>query len=152
MSTPVGIIKKFVKTLVDTESTGTAAVNEAFKAVGATSYSALQSAFNQARNSSSNNQNFLEQSCGVRINNTDTGAITGSDAGGSTAKTAASIVPETAAAAELTSAQYNSFTKNGLTVNVTYHTVSDNDAGEAFNYSGDTYLAKQRLVTRALYN
>ncbi len=129
MSTPVGIIKKFVKTLVDTESTGTAAVNEAFKAVGATSYSALQSAFNQARNSSSNNQNFLEQSCGVRINNTD--------AGTSTAKTAA---------------QYNSFTKNGLKVNVTYHTVSDTDAGEAFGCSGATYLAKQRLVTRALYN
>ncbi len=100
-----------------------------FKAVGATNYSALQSAFNQARNSSSNNQNFLEQSCGVRINNTD--------AGTSTAKTAA---------------QYNSFTKNGLKVNVTYHTVSDTDAGEAFGCSGATYLAKQRLVTRALYN
>ena len=34
MSTPVGVIRKFVKALVETKKTGTDAVNEALKAVG----------------------------------------------------------------------------------------------------------------------
>ena len=148
MSTPVGIIKKFVKTLVETKSTGTDAANAAFKAVGAGNYAAFNSAFSSAKSGYSN-QDFLEQVCGIRLNNTDTGAITGSDAGGKTTKTAESIVPETAKAKELTNAEYNSFTKNGLTVNIEYE---EGDGGKNFGYDSETYLAKQKLVTRALYN
>ena len=156
MSTPVGIIKKFVQALAATKNTGTTALNEAFKAVGATSSSAFLSKFRSAQSGLSY-QDFLEQKCGVRINNDDTGAITGSDAGGKVTKTDESIMPETAAAKELTAAQYKSFTKNGLTVNVTYDELDEeelDDLGIAskFNYSSATYLAKQKLVTRALYN
>ncbi len=150
MSTPVGIIKKFVDALTKTTKTGTEAVDEALKVFGINGgYSVFKQKFQSDLNGKSD-QDFLEQICGVRLNNKDTGAITGSDAGGSTTKTAESIVPETAAAKELTDAQYNSFTKNGLTVNVTYDTSTA--PGKEFNYDSETYLAKQKLVTRALYN
>ena len=155
MSTPIGIIRKFVKTLVETDKTATEAADEAFKAVGAGTYSAFKSAFNTARSNYSSYQDFLEQVCGIRLNNKDTGAITGSDAGFSkTQKTAESIMPETAAAKELTDAEYNSFTKNGLTVNVTYENITDGSDYRLsnFNYDTETYLAKQKLITRALYN
>ncbi|MBR6888268.1 MAG: hypothetical protein IKN16_07450 [Selenomonadaceae bacterium] len=157
MSTPVGVIKKFVKTLVETKKTGSDAIDEAFKAVGAVRYDVFKSKYGtELRNTlyyqTSGAQTFAEQNCGIRINNEDTGAITGSDAGGKTTKTAESIVPESAKAVKLTDAEYNSFTKNGLTVNVTYAEKDDKDVDEKFNYSGETYLAKQKLVTRALYN
>jgi len=151
MSTPVGVIKKFVKALINTDKQGTDAVDVAFKAVGAVNYDVFKEKFTSAQSGLST-EDFLEQKCGIRVNNKDTGAITGSDAGGKTTKTAESIVPETAKAVSLTKAQYNSFTKNGLKVNVIYHEVSDTDAGENFGYSSATYLAKQKLVTRALYN
>ena len=155
MSTQVGVIKKFVKTLIETNKTGTEAIDEAFKAVGAVRYDVFKSKFESDKKSYSADyyrQNFSEQSCGIRINNTDTGAITGSDAGGKTTKTAESIVPETAKAEKLSKAEYNSFTKNGLTVNVTYNEKDDSQVDAKFNYSGATYLEKQKLVTRALYN
>ena len=136
---------------METNKTGTEAADEAFKAVGAISYSVFKEKYRSAAYGV-NYQDFAEQNCGVRITNTDTGAITGSDAGGKTTKTAESIVPETAKAVKLTNAQYNSFTKNGLTFNINYVEKSDVDAGEKFNYSGATYLAKQKLVARALYN
>ncbi len=160
MSTPVGIIKKFVKTLVETKKTGEEAVNEALAAVGVHgeyndygeygSYYRFRQEFEDAQSNYSN-QDFLEQVCGVRINNKDTGAITGSDAGGKTTKTAESIIPESSKATKLTNAQYNSFTKNGLKVNVTYSNNYRYD-GSSFNNNMDKYLEKQRLVVRALYN
>ena len=155
MSTPVGVIKKFVKTLIETKKTGSDAIDEAFKAVGAVRYDVFEQKFQEDKKSYQpdyNLQKFAEQGCGIRINNEDTGAITGSDAGGKTTKTAESIVPETAKAVKLTDAEYNSFTKNGLTVNVTYAEKDDKNVDEKFNYSGATYLEKQKLVTRALYN
>jgi len=88
MSTPVGIIKNFVETLTTTKKTGTAAIDEALKSVGAKNLSTLKSKFNSALDEASSAKDFLEKNCGVRITNEDTGAITGSDAGGSTTKTA----------------------------------------------------------------
>ena len=157
MSTPVGVIKKIVKTLIETKSTGTDAVDAAMKAVGAIRYDVFKSKYETELwetpyYQTSGAQTFAEQNCGIRINNKDTGAITGSDAGGKTIKTAESIIPESTKAVSLTKAQYNSFTKNGLTVNITYNEKADKDVDEKFNYSGATYLAKQKLVTRALYN
>ena len=151
MSTPVGVIKKFVKALINTDKQGTEAVDEAMKAVGAIRYDVFEQKFSSDESGLSR-KDFLEQVCGVRINNNDTGAITGSDAGGKTVNSAESIIPESTKAKELTKAQYNSFTKNGLTVNVSYDEKNDKDVDEKFNYSGATYLAKQKLVTRALYN
>ena len=153
MSTPVGIIKKFVKTLVETNKTGTEATDAAFKAVGAGNYTAFKSEFLSAKKNYKSAQDFCEQGCGIRINNKDTGAITGKDAGGKTEKTSESIIPESATAKELKSAEYNSFTKNGLTVNVEYEDgYGGKRYGKYFDYDEETYLAKQKLVVRALYN
>ena len=142
MSTPVGIIKNFVEALTNTSKTGTAAVDEAFKAIGAKSYKTFKSKFSSAYDKASSAKDFLEKNCGVRITNTDTGAITGSDAGGSTTKTAESIVPEDSTAKSLTSAEYKSFTKNGLKVNITYDTYEDDSS----------FKKKQRYIASALYN
>lgn len=153
MSTPVGIIKKFVKTLVETSKTGTEATDAAFKAVGAGNYTAFKSEFTSAKKNYKSTQDFCEQGCGIRINNKDTGAITGKDAGGKTEKTAESIMPESATAKELKAAEYNSFTKNGLTVNVEYADgYGGKMYGKYFDYDEETYLARQKLVVRALYN
>ena len=108
------------------------------KAVGAGNYNTFKEKFISDQTGLST-QDFLEQICGVRINNKDTGAITGSDAGSKTTKTAESIVPESSAAKVLTDDEYNSFTKNGLKVNIIY-------AGS------DADKAKQRLAVSALYN
>ena len=78
MSTSLGIIKKFVDTLVKTSKSGTEAADEAFKAVGAVNYSTFRNKIYTARQSYSSAQDFLEIVCGIRINNKDTGAITGS--------------------------------------------------------------------------
>ncbi|MBR0061207.1 MAG: hypothetical protein IJP68_06970, partial [Selenomonadaceae bacterium] len=69
-------------------------------------------------------------------NNTDTGAITGSDAGGSTTKTAVSVIPET------DSKKYplgTTFTKQGLTVIIPEKIVDDSigtKADKEFMISG----------------
>lgn len=153
MSMPVEIIQRFVKTLTETKNQGTAAVNEAFKAVGAGNYDTFAAQF-KANQINMSSKDFLEQYCGIfLIDNKDTGAITGSDAGYSkTVKTVDSIVPESAKAVNLTEAEYDSFKKNGLTVNVTYDIKSDVDTGKNFGYSNTTYLEKQKFVTRAVYN
>ena len=112
-------------------------------------YSTLKNKFYKAKSGYSN-QDFLEQICGVRRNNTDTGAITGSDAGGSVTKTSDSIIPESSTAKELSSSEYNSFTKNGFTVNITYDEPSS--VGSEYNYEVSNYVDKQKLVVKKLYN
>lgn len=150
MSTPVGTIKRFVEALTTTSNTGETAVNDALKQFGISNYSALKNSFSTDRSAASSDTNFLEQNCGVRLGNTDTGAITGSDAGGSTTKTAESIIPESAPAVELTAAQYNSFTRNGLTVNITYDEPAT--VGSDYDYEVSNYIDKQKLVVKNLYN
>ena len=159
MATQVDVIKSLVQSLISAGKSGTtgdAALTSFLNTYGLSNYAALKTKFVDALSGYSSAQTFLEQVCGIRVNNTDTGAITGSDAGGSTTKTSDSIIPESTAAVELTEAEYSSFTKNGLTVNVTYndslYTDASYNAGSKFNNDVDVYLAKQRLVVRALYN
>ncbi len=165
MSTPIGVIKKFVNALTTTKKRGTAAVDVALKAVGAESYAALKSEIATAKSDASyQDKDFLLQKCGINIDNEDTGAITGSDAGGSTVKSSKYVVPENTTVysssgsittvttiTELTREQYNSFVSDGLSVNVTYKEVSNKVAGKNFNKDSATYLTKQRFVTSALY-
>lgn len=151
MSTPIGIIHNFVEALTTTSKTGTAAVDEALKAVGAKNYLTFKANFVSAQSGLSTEQ-FLKKYCGIDITNTDVGAITGSDASGKasgkTTKTAENIVPESSKLKEPTDEQYSSFTKNGLKVNVTYEFDSYGDAN--YSYSRELYLLKQLIVTRAL--
>ena len=58
---------------------------------------------------------FLKEYCGITLVNEDTGAITGSDAGGETEKTAESIVPETGKLEDLYAPNSSATTIKGLT-------------------------------------
>ena len=68
------------------------------------------------RRKSSNGDSFFKDYCGIVIENPDTGAITGSDSGGSATKTAESVVLENGALD--TSYVKNEFTVNGLTIKI----------------------------------
>ena len=87
---------------------------------------------------------FLADKCGIDLDNDDTGAITGSDAGGSTTKTASGIVPESGA---LNSSTDDSFTVNGLKVKLGYfYTDYDATSISYSSLSNDT----QRYIWKAL--
>lgn len=88
-------IKNFMKVLNKTKKTGTEALDAAVKSVSKfSSWSQLISTMvSDCKSYAGNGTAFLQQMCGINLSNSDTGAITGSDAGGSF-KTAESIVPE----------------------------------------------------------
>ena len=92
------VIKKFMASLDTTTLSGKAALDEAIKA--ATNYfNNIETAIKQMVADSKNAKNsndFLKKYCGIILDNDDTGAITGKDAGGSKTKTDSSIVPEKA--------------------------------------------------------
>ena len=80
-----------------TTLSGTAALDEAISSASNGKFSttsALVENFLSDLDSSTSATAFLSDYCGIILNNTDTGAITGADAGGDTVKTAESIVPE----------------------------------------------------------
>lgn len=112
------VIKKFVESLDKTSLRGTSAVDEAVRACSKfTSYSDLMNHFLADRNNASSGDDFLKRYCGINLDNADTGAITGADAGGSVVKTAESIVPESGSGKSVYPPS-NSFSYKGLTVNV----------------------------------
>ena len=116
MATAQNVIKNFMHVLDTTSSSGTAALDEAVRAV-----SNFKS-WNELRNTMISDRiaygsdwtSFLKDTSGIILGNSDTGAISGSDAGGST-KTAESIVPESGSIKYPTG---TSFTSHGLTVNI----------------------------------
>ena len=114
-TTQQDVIKKFMSSLDKTNSSGTAALNEAIKACSNSKYTTIQSVIDQMVadcQKTNNATNFLKNYCGIDLSNKDTGAITGADAGGSMTKTAESIVPEDSSFIALTD---SSFRTNGLT-------------------------------------
>ena len=117
MATAQSVIKDFMQSLDNTNQKSTNALDNAVKSVSKfSSWSELKetmlsdiSAYN------GNYTGFLNDMCGIILDNDDTGAITGSDAGGGSTKNAESIVPESGSWNYPTS---NSFTIQGLTVKV----------------------------------
>lgn len=85
-------------------SAGTTVLNNAIKIASNNKYSTVKNVIDaiksdcqsyNTKNSSTGWKSFLLDKCGIDFNNTDTGAITGYDAGGSSVyKTAQSVVPE----------------------------------------------------------
>ena len=130
MATQQEIMKKFIAFLDTTTLSGTAAVSEAInRATTGTrkKFADLDAAIAQMLKdckAAGNADTFLRQYCGIILGNSDTGAITGSDAGGKTIKTAESIIYESDTANVFTA---NKFTVNGLTVKLTgnYSGLSD---------------------------
>lgn len=92
------VIKKFMKSLDDTYNSGVEALDEAVSVASGGYFTNIQSAITSMVNdckSASSASAFLKNKCDINLDNSDTGAITGYDAGGSkTVKTAYSIVPE----------------------------------------------------------
>ena len=97
--TAQNVIKTFMTTLDTTSSTGLAALNEAVAACSTFSsasdwISSFTAACKSALSAGETSAEILSSLCGINLTNTDTGAITGSDAGTSTTKTAESIIAE----------------------------------------------------------
>ena len=119
MATQQSVIKSFMSSLDKATVKGSAELNAAIK--NSSKFKSTQAVINQlisdcksyiAADSENGWENFLLEKCGINLDNRDTGAITGSDAGNSTAKTAESVVPESGKLKNFTG---KSFTKNGLT-------------------------------------
>ena len=113
-NSPQDVIKTFMQSLNNTKLAGIGAVNEAINAASDGEYSTANALIAQmtldARNHGADN--FLKDDCGIILDNADTGAIIGWDAGGSEVKTAESIVEEHGAMQNFSG---NSFTVDGVT-------------------------------------
>lgn len=111
------IIKDFMKSLSTTKNSGITALSEAVSVATGGYFTNINFAVNQMISDRKNSKGivpFLKEYCGIVLNNDDTGAITGSDAGTLTTKTKESIVEETGKLD--TSFKGTSFTtRNGLT-------------------------------------
>ena len=111
------VMINFMKSLDNTTKSGTAALDEAVAAVS--KFKNWSELINTMSSDCAaylgNGDGFLQEKCGIILNNSDTGAITGSDAGGSVTKTAESVVPESG---DWTYPASSSFTIGGLTVNI----------------------------------
>ena len=114
MATQQDVIKKFMKSLDTTTAQGETAIDEAISASSSfTSYKSFLEQIINDCNTVNNADKFLKTYCGINLDNDDTGAISGSDAGGDLTKTAESIFPEEGERINFTG---NEFTANGLTV------------------------------------
>ena len=109
------VIKKFMASLDKTSQMGISAVDEAIKACSkfSSAEEVIKKMLKDCKNAKSADD-FLKTYCGINLDNDDTGAIIGKDAGGPVVKTAESIVPESKALD--TSFTGNSFTVGYLTV------------------------------------
>ena len=111
------VIKNFMNKLDGTTSKGTTALDEAVKSVSNfSSWSELtKTMVSDCKAYNGNYTGFLKDMCDIVLDNEDTGAITGSDAGGDSTKTAESVVPESGT---INYPSSNTFTIQGLTVTV----------------------------------
>lgn len=108
------VIRTFMQSLNDTTLKGGAALNEAIKASSNfKNFNAVRRQFLADIKAAKNWHTFLVEKCGIILDNADTGAISGADAGGSSVKGANDILPSTG------EAQYpegSSFIIDGLTI------------------------------------
>ena len=149
-------VKGFLGALNNTSKSGMAALDEAVAAASGGVFSNMQSLIDQfvsdisANSGTSTDQQkaFLKEYCGIDLDNDDTGAITGKDAGGETVKTAESVVPETGSTSSWTAPGNMSGTStfNGLTIHWATTFNSDPDA----NPNPATSNANTDFVLKAL--
>ena len=111
------VIKSLMSKLDSTSSSGVTALDEAVQAVSNfKSWSEVKNTLvSDCKAYNGNYSGFLKDMCDIVLDNSDTGAISGSDAGGGSTKTAESIVPESGSVTYPTS---NTFSIRGLTVTV----------------------------------
>ncbi len=111
--TPQEVIKTFMNSLDNSSLSASAALNEAIRSCS--NFTSMNDAINHFISDAQKvkGKKFLRDYCDIDLDNDDTGAITGSEAGGSVIKTAESVVPESGSLAYPSG---TSFTKRGLTV------------------------------------
>ena len=116
MSAQQEVIRRFMASLDKTPLKGTAAADAAVRACSDfNSLDALIEQFISDCQNAEDGDDFLKNYCGIDLDNKDTGAITGRDAGGSIVKTNETIVLESG---DATYPEGTSFEINGLTVNI----------------------------------
>ena len=114
MATQQEVMKAFMHSLDETENSGRAALDEAVKASSSfTSYQEVIEKFAEDFESAGNWHTFLVKYCGIILDNKDTGAISGSDAGGATSKGPEDIIP---CKGDASYPSGSSFTVDGLTI------------------------------------
>ena len=145
------VIKKFMESLDKTKKKGEAALDEAIQACSTfKSFRALRnSMIKDCDNTGGDGDDFLNTYCGINLDNKDTGAITGFDAGGSTVKTASTVVPEDGSLTKFSKTQ---FKINGLTVVLGKRTGSlryslNNVAERSFN----SLSTQEKYMWRSIY-
>lgn len=110
------VIKTFMQSLNDTTLKGGKALDAAIKTASNSkfkNFAALKKKFLTDQKSAKNWHTFLVEKCGIILDNADTGAISGSDAGGSKTKKGTNILPSTGKAKY---PEGSSFTVDGLTI------------------------------------
>ena len=147
----MSFIKDFMKSLDNTTLSGTAALDEAVKASSHYHYNSLQDVIDNliadCRRSGSP-EYFLKEFCGIDLTNEDTGAITGSDAGGSTVKNASDVVPESGSVD--TNFNDDSFEINGLIFKIgDLSTLETTDTSKA---PASSLNEKQLYIWQALHS
>ena len=98
MATQQEVVKSVMNSLSLTTKTGTSALDEAIRTGTNYTFSSLSDLKSQFLNdirTVNDADAFLKDYCGIILGNSDTGAITGSDAGNGKVKTAESVVLET---------------------------------------------------------
>ena len=145
---PQDVIKKFMKSLDTTDNSGISALNQAVQAASGGYFVNVNAVIDKLVadcQTAGSADTFLKNYCGIDLTNDDTGAITGSDAGGSTVKTASSVVPESG---DLKSFTGSSFTVNGVTFQLA--TFSSSGTPTAIKYSRLTDET-QKYIWQSLY-
>ena len=149
MATQLGVIQQFMKALSDANarktstSTGEKVLDSAISKSFATSKfkyfqnekrDNIRSAFLEDLRNAPSVEYFLRVYCGIDFNTKDSGAITGSDAGNSKAKTDDNIISQVTSVD--TSFNSNSFTTNDLTVKLSGKSFSDLSNSEKYIWRG----------------
>ena len=115
-NSPQDVIKRFMSALDKTNLKGIAAVDQAIQASSKflSTEDVILRMIKDCKKVN-NADTFLRDYCNIILDNADTGAITGWDAGTSSVKTAESVVEEVGALQTFTGSSFN---VNGLTINV----------------------------------
>lgn len=153
MATQQEVIKKFMASLDNTTLSGETALNAAIKYATNYKYYTIQEVIDAMIKDCQNAKSaddFLKTYCGINLENDDTGAIIGSDAGGSTEKTAESIVPEKGALIEFTSGTWFT-TEDGLIV-MLGERIAPKDESDNMREKYFEELSEQEIyIWRAIY-
>ena len=145
-------IKKFLATL-DNSTLGSKSISDILSSAvkSCSNFTSLQNLIDtmiQDRNNAGSAEKFLTDYCGIILDNEDTGAITGQDAGGSVVKTSESVVPESGFVDR--NFTDSSFVVDGLTVRIANESTIDGQDAQAADFN--SLSEKKKYLWQALHS